>query len=239
MLSILITNDDGIASDGLVRLARAAQEFGEVWAVAPDGQRSAASHAITLHGTVDIFPADFPVEGVHAFSCSGTPADCVRTGALSVMPHKPDVVISGINNGLNTATDIQYSGTCGAAFEGAFQGILSIALSEDVHTCREVTDLYLSRLLRELISSGMPGQSEIYNVNFPACPLSELKGILYDRRVSDGMFYKDSYKTVEELPGGGVRLVVSGALDKKAEEGSDLRAVIENYISVGKAKNIS
>lgn len=140
MLSILITNDDGILSEGLVRLARAAVKLGEVWAVAPDGQRSAASHAITLHGTVDIFPTEFPVPGVHAYSCSGTPADCVRTGSLSIMPHKPDIVISGINNGYNTATDIQYSGTCGAAFEGAFQGILSVALSEDNKSCHEVLE---------------------------------------------------------------------------------------------------
>jgi 5'-nucleotidase len=78
MRSILIVNDDGIEAEGLLRLAALAKEFGEVWVVAPDGQRSAASHAISLHSHVDVYPHDFPIEGVRAFSCSGTPADCVR-----------------------------------------------------------------------------------------------------------------------------------------------------------------
>ncbi|MCR4760978.1 MAG: 5'/3'-nucleotidase SurE, partial [Oscillospiraceae bacterium] len=97
MRSILLTNDDGIAADGLIRLARAAAGFGEIWVVAPDSQRSAASHSISLHSPIDVFPHDFPVEGVHAFSCTGTPGDCVRVGSLNMMPHRPDVVLSGIN----------------------------------------------------------------------------------------------------------------------------------------------
>lgn len=238
MLSILITNDDGILSEGLVRLAEAAVKLGEVWAVAPDGQRSAASHAITLHGTVDIFPAEFPVPGVHAFSCSGTPADCVRTGSLSIMPHKPDVVISGINNGFNTATDIQYSGTCGAAFEGAFQGILSIALSEDSKSCHEVVERYLPEILEEVIAE-KPAYDEIINVNFPCCPLSEFRGILRNRKVSCSMFYRDTYSIVKELPGGGVRLEVNGKHNKTAEDGTDMKAVVDNFISIGRVKNVS
>lgn len=238
MLSILITNDDGILSEGLVRLARAAVKLGEVWAVAPDGQRSAASHAITLHGTVDIFPTEFPVPGVHAYSCSGTPADCVRTGSLSIMPHKPDIVISGINNGYNTATDIQYSGTCGAAFEGAFQGILSVALSEDNKPCHEVLERYLPEILQEVITE-KPSPDDIINVNFPCCPLSEFRGILRDRKVSCSMFYRDTYRLVKELPGGGVRLEVNGEHNKTAEEGSDMKAVVDNYISIGRVKNVS
>jgi len=238
MLSIFITNDDGITSEGLIRLARAAVKLGEVWAVAPDGQRSAASHAITLHGTVDIFPVDFPVPGVHAFSCSGTPADCVRTGCLSVMPHKPDIVISGINKGFNTATDIQYSGTCGAAFEGAFQGILSIALSEDDKPCHEVLERYLPEILKEVIAE-KASVDEIINVNFPCCPLSEFRGILRDRKVSNSMFYRDSYRLVKELPGGGMRLEVNGHFNKEAEEGSDMKAVVDNCISIGRVRNLS
>ena len=80
MQKILITNDDGIQSDGIIRLARAAKKYGKVWVVAPDGQRSAMSHRITLHETIEFFPVDFPVEGVHAYASTGTPADCVRFG---------------------------------------------------------------------------------------------------------------------------------------------------------------
>ena len=109
MKKILITNDDGIRADGIIRLARAAMKYGEVWVVAPEDQRSAASHSISLRDPVDVYPHDFPVAGVRAFSCSGTPADCVRVGCLSVMPEKPDAVLSGINFGYNAASDIQLS----------------------------------------------------------------------------------------------------------------------------------
>ena len=125
----LLTNDDGIQSDGLYRLAKTASEFGEVYVVAPDDQRSAASHSITLRNSIEVHPYDMGIENVHAFSCSGMPADCIRVGLLSVMHEKPDVIMSGINFGYNLATDIQYSATLGAAFEGECQGFLSIAFS--------------------------------------------------------------------------------------------------------------
>ena len=238
MRSILIVNDDGIEADGLIRLAEMAKQLGEVWFVAPDVQRSAASHAITLHGTVDIYPHSFPVDGVRAFSCSGTPADCVRVGSLSIMPHKPDIVLSGINRGLNTATDIQYSGTAGAAFEGAFQGCLSIAVSEEVNSDGEVTAKYLPELLAELTEK-MPGYGQIYNINIPGCPLSEFRGILRDRTVSHGMFYRDRYKKITDLPGDGMRFEVDGIYNEECEPGTDFRAVIENYISIGIVNNLS
>ena len=237
MRRILITNDDGIAAEGLLRLAIAAQKFGEVWVVAPDGQRSAASHSISLRSALDVFPYPFPAEGVHAFSCSGTPADCVRVGSLSVMPQKPDVVLSGINYGYNVASDIQYSATAGGAFEGAFQGYLSIAFSEDACPCHEVTDAYLDEILAELIEMH-PAEGDILNVNFPGCPLSECKGILRNRRVSRGMFYRDHYNAVEQLPNGGIRYMVEGDYNEDAEPDTDFRAVVEKYISIGTASNI-
>ena len=85
MQKILITNDDGIQSDGIIRLARAAKKYGKVWVVAPDGQRSAMSHRITLHETIEFLSVDFPVEGVHAYASTGTPADCVRFGILNIV----------------------------------------------------------------------------------------------------------------------------------------------------------
>ncbi len=237
MRSILITNDDGIASEGLSRLAEAALRFGEVWVVAPSGQRSAASHCITLHRPIDVFPAEFPVSGVHAYSCSGMPADCVRVGSLSVMPVRPDLVLSGINYGYNAASDIQYSATAGAAFEAAFQGYRAIALSEQACPCHEAADAYLMQVLEMLIGRD-PGPGRIWNVNFPGCPLAECGGILEDRAVSSGMFYRDHYNVLEELPGGGRRLMVEGVYNEDAEEGTDFRAVVEGYVSVGTVRNI-
>lgn len=238
MKTILITNDDGIEADGLLRLAKAAQAFGEVWIVAPDGQRSAASHAISLHTHVDVFPYDYPIESVHAFTCTGTPADCVRVGSLYILPHKLDVILSGINRGYNTASDIQYSGTCGAAFEGAFQGIHSIALSEQANDCRGVTEHYLHEILAELLNKRLD-YGQIWNVNFPGCTLADCKGILQGRAVSHGAFYRDRYKSIGQLPNGGVRLTVDGIYNEDAEEGTDFRAVVDGYISIGIVSNLS
>ena len=237
MRRILITNDDGIAADGLIRLAAAAQKYGEVWVVAPDSQRSAASHSITLHTYIDAFPHDFPVAGVHAFACSGTPGDCVRVGSLNIMPQKPDLVLSGINYGYNVASDIQYSATAGGAFEGSFQGYPSIALSEQACPCHEVTDAYLDAVLKELIGLH-PAEGEILNVNFPGCRLAECKGILRNRKVSRGMFYRDHYNVQAQLPNGGLRLMVEGDYNEDAEPDTDFRAVVENFISIGIAANI-
>ena len=237
MRAILITNDDGIAADGIIRLAEAASAFGEVWVVAPKSQKSAVSHSITLRTYIDVYPYDFPVPGVHAFSCSGTPADCVRIGVLSLMPGRPDVVLSGINDGYNAASDIQYSATAGAAFEASFLGLPAIAFSESAGGMHEVTDAYLPGLLKELIDQE-PVPGHILNVNFPGCSLVECRGILYNRTVSRGMFYRDHYRTEQKLPDGGVRLMVEGEYNEDAEEGSDFRAVVDRYISVGMVNNV-
>ena len=237
MRKILITNDDGIDSEGIVRLTEAAKEFGEVWVVAPLHQRSAASHSITLREPIDVYPHDFPVKGVRAYSCSGTPADCVRVGGLSVMPYKPDVVLSGINDGYNMATDLQYSATVGAAFEAAFQGWLAIALSERYGGPREVTDAYLSEILKECLDMKVP-YDRVINVNFPGCSLGDLNGIRRNCRTSASSIYKDRYNVIEELEGGGIRYMVEGVHNEECEEGTDFRALMENYISIGIISNV-
>lgn len=237
MKKILITNDDGIDSDGLIRLAKAAVDFGEVWVVAPDGQRSAMSHSITLRNSMEAWECDFPVPGVHAYACDGKPADCVRIGALNIVPGKPDHVFSGINYGYNAATDLQYSATAGAAFEAAFQGIHTIAFSEEACEIHEVTDRYLKEIMAELLESPL-GANQIWNVNFPGCVLEQCQGILRDRKVSTDVFYKDRYRETVVAPGR-ISYMVEGILQNHAEEGTDLRAIFDRYVSVGIATNIS
>ena len=237
MKKILITNDDGINSDGIVRLARAAIEFGEVWVVAPDSQRSAMSHSITLRHSIEAWKVDFPVKGVYAYACNGTPADCVRIGVLNIVPGKPDHVFSGINYGYNLATDLQYSATAGAAFEAAFQKIHTIAFSEDACERHEVTDKYLKEIIAELLDKEL-GVSQIWNVNFPGCSMDECKGILRDRVVSTDVFYKDRYKETV-VSEGKISYTVDGIRNYDALEGTDLSAIFDNYVSVGIATNIS
>ena len=236
MRKILITNDDGITADGIVRLARAAARLGEVWVVAPDHQCSAMSHRITLTSPIDVHRVDFPVEGVHAYSATGTPADCVRFGILNIVKDRPDAVLSGINFGYNCGSDIQYSGTAAAALEGASAGVHSIALSEGANGVHEVTDAYLEQILDELIDRPL-GHNRIWNVNFPECPIADFRGILRDRRVAKDAFYIDRYAE-EPLPDGGIRLRVDGEYHEVAEEGTDFRASVDNYISIGVVKNV-
>lgn len=236
-MRLLLTNDDGIGAEGLQRLAGVAALFGETWIVAPDGQRSAASHSITLHRPVDVCPYDFPVKGVRAWSCSGTPADCARIGLLYLMNQRPDVVLSGINHGYNTAGDIQYSGTVGAAFEAERQGVQGIALSEGIGSDHRLTDERLPVILEALLKRKLPA-GQIFNVNFPGCAPEECRGVVENRAVSRASLYVDRYKKTESLPEGGIRLCVDGFINEEAEKGTDLRAVMDGYITIGIISNI-
>lgn len=237
MRKILITNDDGIDSDGIIRLAEAAKKYGEVWVVAPDGQRSAMSHSITLRTSIEAWEVDFPVSNVHAYACTGKPADCVRIGVLNIVLGKPDVIFSGINYGYNMGTDLQYSATAGAAFEGAFQGITTIAFSEDACEMHEVTDRYLDKIMGELIDKPLT-KNQIWNVNFPGCPLQDCQGVLRDRLVSQDNFYNDHYDETS-LEDNKVSYMVVGVRNYEASEGTDLKAILDNYVSIGVANNIS
>ena len=119
-LNILIANDDGIDSPGIVRLAEAAAKFGSVWVAAPSSQCSGMSQKLTIFGEFPVSRPAFPVSVMDAWSIGGTPADCVKLAVNFLMPVKPDVVFSGINFGYNTGFDIAYSGTVGAAMEARF-----------------------------------------------------------------------------------------------------------------------
>lgn len=237
MKKILITNDDGIDSDGLIRLAKVAMEFGEVWVVAPQSQRSAMSHSITLRHSIEAWEVDFPIPGVHAYACDGTPADCVRIGVLNIVPGKPDHVFSGINYGYNVGSDLQYSATAGAAFEASFQKIHTIAFSEDADEMHEVTDEYIKDIMGELLDKALE-MNQIWNVNFPSCRLKDCKGILKGRTVSTDEFYKDRYLE-KKVSSGKISYMVEGIRNYEASQGTDLRAILDNYVSVGIATNIS
>ena len=236
MRRIIISNDDGIDSEGLKKLAETAKEFGEVWVVAPNGQRSATSHSFNYLEPLIVREVDFSVEGVRAFSCSGTPADCMRVGILKILPEKPELAFAGINNGPNISWDIQYSGTVGAAMESRFLGVHSMAFSQKSELMDEVTNRYLREIMKRCIEKPL-GQNEIWNVNFPECRLEDCKGVLWDRTVSIDNFYVDDYD--EKVLEDGTReyKMVVGR-NWEASEGTDLKAIMENYVSVGVVKNL-
>ncbi len=123
-LKILVTNDDGIHSKGIILLAKALKEAGDVFVVAPDREQSAIAHSLTLHR-----PLRFEKIKKNFYAVDGTPADCVYLGVNVILPERPQLVVAGINKGGNLGDDVTYSGTVCAAFEGTLLGIPSIAIS--------------------------------------------------------------------------------------------------------------
>ena len=234
---ILITNDDGIDAPGIKQLAEASLKYGDVYVVAPDGQRSAMSHSITCKEPVKVWEYDMQIDGVTACACSGTPADCVNIGVKQLLPKTPDYVFSGINKGYNISSDVQYSATLGAAFEGRHLGIHSIAFSRGAGDCKEVCDRYLLEMM-EYCMQNPQGRNQVWSINFPECPLAECKGIKTGTVVFTDGFYDDSYsKESEEAGVKGYRISSKRIWD--APEGTDLRAIIDNYVSVGFVNNVS
>lgn len=201
-LKILLVNDDGISSPGIVHLAEMAMQLGEVWVAAPSSQCSAMSQKLK-----------------------------------AVLPIRPDVVFSGINIGYNAGFDIAYSGTVAAAMEAVMNGIPAIAFSAQHDGSYDVTDRYILDIARELLAAPLaPG--EIWNVNFPGCPLDEFKGILHERTIAPKFIFDNTYSANPRS--GGMTLIPDADFiaHGDAPAGSDIEAVLHGYISIGKVKSM-
>jgi 5'-nucleotidase len=176
MMKILVTNDDGIDSPGLHALAQALRVLGDVWVVAPDRERTAVAHALTLHKPLRLNRLQR-----HVFSVNGTPSDCVNLALKKVLPAQPALIVSGINRGVNLGDDVTYSGTVSAALEGTILGIPSIAVSQESGrgggTFRfDVAAAYAVRVARVVLIHGLPAET-LVNVNVPDRPKSQVKGV--------------------------------------------------------------
>lgn len=155
-----------------------------------------------------------------AYSIGGTPADCVKTALKAVLPIRPDVVFSGINIGYNAGFDIAYSGTVAAAMEAVMNGIPAIAFSAQHDGSYDVTDRYILDIARELLAAPLaPG--EIWNVNFPGCPLDEFKGILHERTIAPKFIFDNTYSANHRS--GGMTLIPDAI---SSRTGTPLRAAI-------------
>lgn len=170
---ILVTNDDGIASPGIQAVAAALGALGEVWVVAPDRERTAVGHAVTLHK-----PLRITKMAPRVFMVNGTPVDCVNLALVKVLPSRPALIVSGINRGVNLGDDVMYSGTVSGALEGTILGIPSMAVSQEgEETFRfEVGARYAARVAAEVLTHGLPPET-ILNVNIPDVPLRSIKGV--------------------------------------------------------------
>ena len=236
-MKILIVNDDSIHAPGIVKLARAAACLGEAVVVAPEEQCSAMSQKLTLREQLTVRKVeDFPVEVAGAWAVGGTPVDCVKVALTYIMQEKPDLIFSGINNGYNAGFDIAYSGTLGATFEGARNGILSVAFSTASDAHQDAVEPHLLPVIRELLEQELePGM--VWNVNFPALKTKPLMGILWDRPIATVSMYQESY--IETIgPDGQVILTCNGTPtpDSMVAPGTDVEAVRKGYISIGKVR---
>ncbi|MDL2237778.1 5'/3'-nucleotidase SurE [Christensenellaceae bacterium OttesenSCG-928-K19] len=184
-MNIVLTNDDGIHALGIMTLAKRLSREHNVVVVAPESERSACSHSITLGQPLsvkEVHVSDY--DGIEAYSVNGTPADCVKLATSALLEDKIDLVLSGINLGANLGTDIAYSGTVNAALEGAICGYPAVALSQRIDSPAAASSLREMFEQSAELTAQMIGQIDytlledcIYNINFPAVEKEEIKGV--------------------------------------------------------------
>ena len=222
----MVTNDDGIFSEGIKELANSLRSLGDVWVVAPDRERNATSHALTLHRPLRILNPSSQI-----YAVNGTPADCVNVGVNFILQEKPDLVVSGINKGENLGDDINYSGTVAAAVEGALIGIQSFAIS--LSATRDFNfkpaAAFALKLARFVVKKGLPAGTTL-NVNVPDTGGKEIN--LY-RMTKQG---KDTHdNTIEEkIDPRGVGYYWIGRKDERYEDDdvSDRTAISQKLVSI-------
>ena len=232
-MRILVTNDDGVQSDGLFALRNALAQIGDVTVVAPERQQSATGHAITLHKPLRLSPVTLR-DGSPAFASNGTPSDCATLGIYEAMGGDVDLVVSGINHGPNLGWDIHYSGTVSAAIEAAIIGKSSLAVSvatwdADVHW-QPVAD-FAAKLAQWLTAHPLPPNT-ILNVNAPNLPQPEIKGVAVTTQ--GRRQYVDRIEKRHD-PLGRPYFWLGGSLAEEAagaEDGSDVRAVADGFLSI-------
>ena len=184
---ILVTNDDGINAPGIRFLIDIMNDFGDVVVVAPDSPQSGMGHAITINNTLYCEPIVINKnEPQSEYSCSGTPADCVKIAVNEILKRKPDLCVSGINHGSNSSINVIYSGTMSAAVEAGTQGIpaigfslLDYSLDADFTHSRE----FVKRITLECLNNGVP-KGVVLNVNIPKISNTKLKGIKICRQAN-------------------------------------------------------
>ncbi len=227
---ILVSNDDGINAPGIFALKNALKDLGDVIVYAPSEQQSAVGHAITIQTPLRVNPYNINGE-FFGYAVSGTPADCVKLAISTLMDEPPDLVVSGINQGANTAINVIYSGTVSAATEGVILNIPSIAVSLASYTYKDFSlAAKVARDIAEVIlKKGLP-PGIVLNVNVPPISENELKGIKVTTQSKSK--WDDSYERRTD-PNKRDYFWLTGKLQMvDKSEDSDEYAVINNYVSV-------
>lgn len=234
-MRILLTNDDSIHDEGLEVLERIARQISDdIWVVAPQTDQSGIAHAITLNQ-----PLRVRQYNERRFAVSGTPTDCVIMAVRQLMDTPPDLILSGVNSGLNIGDFVNYSGTVAGAMEGMLLGIKSIALSQafNFDGTRQVpwqtAETHAPDILRKLIDYNLPGDTLI-NVNFPNCPPDEVTGVAI---ASQGKYahslHIEERKDGRHFPYYWIRFK---GREPEHQPGSDIQALADNKIAITPVK---
>ena len=225
---VLVTNDDGVDSDGIEALAAAAGAFGEVWVVAPSSEQSGVGHGITLHRPLKVEQCS-----ERTYCVNGTPSDCVWLAIRSLLPRKPRLVLSGINRGANLGEDATYSGTVAGAMEGALRGVPSIAFSL---VGRDVFDFSGTKDWVCKVIEGMEALQDegdlLLSVNLPPFGNGWIRGIQVTR-MARGLCRVDGHVIATTDPEGNkIYSFAKKDILSDLEPGTDVYAVMSGYVSV-------
>jgi 5'-nucleotidase len=227
---ILLTNDDGFYAPGLAALERELSSLGEVFVVAPATEQSGVSHSITFLSPLvckEIYDGDRR----RGWAVEGSPADCVKLGVFEFCPQRPDVVVSGINGGLNAGINVLYSGTVAAAIEGAFFGITSIAVSleYDEHANFARAAIYARQVIEQILRQPS-AQSQLFNINIPTSAIANPRGV---KTVPMGVNrYGEHFIKRKDPKGRTYYWATSDPPPEPSDSETDLSALLEGWITV-------
>lgn len=229
-MKILVSNDDGIDAEGIGCLAKKLEEIGDVIVVAPRTEQSAVGHKITMKNPLRV--TEYKKDGkFFGYAVDGTPADCVKMGIRNILHEKPDIVISGINHGSNTAINTIYSGTVSAAREAAIMDVPAIAVSVTSHhpdqfdTAAEI----INKLALLVIKHGLPNGTCL-NVNVPNLPKEQIRGVKLTKQGTSK--WDDLYEERKDPYGQGYFWLKGTLLETDTELDRDQCAVTNNFVSV-------
>ena len=229
---ILITNDDGITAPGILNLIKAVKKVTDrIVVVAPDSPQSGMGHAITMNATLRLNKQN--IDGVEAYSCSGTPVDCVKIATSKVLDERPDLIVSGVNHGSNSSINVIYSGTMSAAVEAAIEGIPAIGFS----LCNSSIDAdfkpalpYIEQIISSVLKKGIR-EHTCLNVNIPAVSSDLINGVKVCRQAK--AVWEEEFDERTDPSGNSYYWLTGKFVNKEKEkEDTDEWALNNNYISV-------
>lgn len=229
---ILVTNDDGITAPGIRALIKIMNKIGDVVVVAPDSPQSGMGHAITIDSVLHCTPITVDDGPQLEYTCSGTPADCVKMAINEILNKKPDLCVSGINHGSNSSINVIYSGTMSAAVEAGIEGVAAIGFSllDFSHQADfRPSEEFIERIVKNVLSNGLP-DGVVLNVNIPKLEKEQIKGIKICRQANG--YWKEIFDKRKSPFGKEYYWLTGEFINKDKGEDTDVWALENGYVSM-------